>query len=68
MAAVILAIIAALEAVAIMWLIIRRREERMDYVDLAASHVRIMLQHKRDVAELRETINKQRRNTGKAEM
>lgn len=68
MAAVILAIIAALEAVAIMWLIIRRREERMDYVDLAASHVHLMLQHKRDVAELCETINRERRNTGKAEM
>ena len=63
-----LAIIAALGWLVALWLYLSRREERGIYIDLAAQHIRLMLDYDQDTADLREMVNKERRNSGKAEM
>lgn len=65
---ILLAIIAALGWLVALWLYLSRREERSIYLDLAAQHIRLMLDHKRDIEAWREIANKERRNSGKAEM
>jgi hypothetical protein len=68
MAAVILLAIIAIQAGVIVYLYRSRRKECSIYIDLAAAHIRLVLDHKRDIEAWREIANRERRNTGKAEM
>jgi hypothetical protein len=65
---VLLLAIIAIQAGVIVWLYRSRREERSIYIDLAAAHIRLTLDYKRDIEAWREIANRERRNTGKAEM
>ena len=64
----ILAIIATLEAIVIVCMVLRRREERRHYLDQQAAEVNRRIADHQRIAELREMVNRERRNTGKAEV
>lgn len=64
----ILAIIATLEAIVIVCMVMRRREERRHYLDQQAAEFNRRIADHQRIDELRELVNRERRNTGKAEI
>jgi hypothetical protein len=50
------------------WLYWSRWQERHDHARYALGWLSHALQREREIADLREMVNKERRNTGKAEM